>query len=147
MRCGLNCCLCREAEQQLAAWRAEASASSSEAPELLRQLAADRAQAEEQQAHLTSELQALRQQLLQVQQAAAKAGGAAKADSSAVLHAQKQLLLQEKQHKAEVRADVIWALLGVTLASFYILPAGSLCKSDKFTWVPKQHHQAVCGRG
>jgi hypothetical protein len=91
--------------------RAESS-TSSEAPELLRQLAADRAQAEEQQAHLTSELQALRQQLLQVQQAATKAEGAAKADSSAALHAQKQLLLQDKQHKAEVRADVIWALLG-----------------------------------
>jgi hypothetical protein len=46
--------------------------------------------------------QGLRQQLLQQQSAAARAESAAKADSSAAVHASKQLALQEKQHKAEV---------------------------------------------
>jgi predicted nuclease with TOPRIM domain len=95
-------CNRREAEQQLSAVRAEAAASASEAPELLRQLAVERSQHEEQQAHLASELQGLRQQLMQLQQAAAKAEAAAKADGSAAAHAAKQLALQEKQHKAEV---------------------------------------------
>lgn len=82
--------------------RAEAAAGSSGDPELQREFAAERAQHAEQQAHLASELQALRQQLLQLQQAAAKAEAAAKADSSAAVHASKQLALQEKQHRAEV---------------------------------------------
>lgn len=82
--------------------RAEASAGSSEAPELLRQLAAERSQAEEQQTHMASELQALRQQLLLAQQAAARAEAAAKADSSAAAHAERQLLREREQHKAEV---------------------------------------------
>jgi hypothetical protein len=95
-------CNYREAEQQLIAARADAASSVSEAPELLRQLAAERLQHEEQQAHLASELQGLRQQVMQLQQAAAKAEAAAKVDSSAATHASKQLALQEKQHKAEV---------------------------------------------
>lgn len=82
--------------------RAEAAVGSSGDPELQRELAAERAQHAEQQAHLASELQALRQQLLQLQQAAAKAEAAAKADSSAAVHASKQLALQEKQHRTEV---------------------------------------------
>lgn len=95
-------CAHREAEQQLAAVRAEAAAGASEAPELLRQLSAERAQHDEQQAHMASELQGLRQQLLQLQQAAARAESAAKADSGAAAHAAKQLALQQKQHKTEV---------------------------------------------
>lgn len=53
--------------------------------------------------------QGLRQQLLQQQTAASRAESAAKADSSAAVHASKQLALQEKQHKAEVgRGGVVW---------------------------------------
>lgn len=48
---------CREAEQQLAALRADAATGAGEVPELLRQLAVQRAQHEEQQALLHSELQ------------------------------------------------------------------------------------------
>jgi hypothetical protein len=50
---------------------------------------------------LSSELHNLRQQLLQLQQAAAKAEESAKADRAAAAHAEKQLSQQERQHKAD----------------------------------------------
>lgn len=92
----------REAEQQLAALKAEAASRSDTTQELMKQLAGERAQHDEQTAHFASELQKLRQQLLDLQQAAAKAEAAAKADSSAAVYANKQLAAQEKSFNADL---------------------------------------------
>jgi hypothetical protein len=116
----------REAEQQLSALRADSAAGSSSAPELLRQLAAERAQHEDQQAHLSSELHSLRQQLLQLQQAAAKAEDSAKANQVAAAHGEKQLVQQDRQHKADaakLNAEVRQARESVQLLQAKLLQA------------------------